>query len=219
MYTITMASAHVQGPHQFLVYGLRDPRTQAIRYIGRSSSGLTRPKQHWLASRNNKSRRHSVCWLRELAEHGLRCEIVVLQTCTSVAEASEAERFWIVLGRSAGTLTNHTDGGEGRTDNKGKPLSLEHRANISAARKASPAVKAAGRRAAEMMRGKPRSPATIEKLRRADPQRRATMAERFPGGYKHSPEHLKRFKENWREDHPRRRRARPRMRINLWSHS
>lgn len=217
--------ARVQGPHQFLVYGLRDPRTQAIRYVGRSSSGLNRPKQHWLASRNyhSKSKTHRACWLRDLATHGLRCEIVVLQTCTSIAEVSEAERFWIALGRPAGTLTNHTDGGEGRNDGKGKPLSPEHRARIAAAHRASPAVKAAAQRFAEQARGKTRPQETIEKMRRAlrgkkqsaetIARRRATIAARFPGGYKHSSEMRKRFKDTWQADHPRR--TIPHVRLNL----
>lgn len=36
---------------RFLIYGLVDPRTNEVRYVGRSSSGLVRPKHHSVDAR------------------------------------------------------------------------------------------------------------------------------------------------------------------------
>lgn len=41
---------------KYLIYGLRDPITEEIRYVGRSSSGLTRPKSHYSVSSLNSKK-------------------------------------------------------------------------------------------------------------------------------------------------------------------
>lgn len=41
---------------KFLIYGLTDPITDELRYIGRSSSGLNRPRQHLAPSVYNKEK-------------------------------------------------------------------------------------------------------------------------------------------------------------------
>jgi len=38
---------------EILIYGLRDPRTDEYRYIGKSTSGLNRPKSHFTYSHNS----------------------------------------------------------------------------------------------------------------------------------------------------------------------
>ena len=35
---------------KFIIYGLADPATDAVRYIGRSSNGLVRPRGHFKPS-------------------------------------------------------------------------------------------------------------------------------------------------------------------------
>ena len=96
----------------FLVYGLRDPVTQGIRYVGRSSSGLTRPKEHQCPSKLAKDGTYKGNWLRKLYATGQKAEIVVLEEFSSTAEASIGEAKWISLLKTS-ALTNLTGGGDG----------------------------------------------------------------------------------------------------------
>ena len=92
-----------------LIYGLIDPRTLLIRYVGQSARGLQRPKEH----------RHASCpdtycrrWVRCLEELGLTYSIVILESVEDPKQLSEAERWWIAYGRALRwPLTNLTDGG------------------------------------------------------------------------------------------------------------
>ena len=65
---------------RFLVYALIDPRTGAVRYIGKSSTGMRRPRQHinkcYLAGDDYKAR-----WIRQLLSLGLTYEIAILDVC------------------------------------------------------------------------------------------------------------------------------------------
>lgn len=95
-----------------IIYALIDPRTRLIRYVGRSSGGLRRPKSHHSNARTGKT--YCAAWIRELRRLGLRYEIVVLEVCSFKEELPERERWWVAYGRlSAWPLTNLTDGGEG----------------------------------------------------------------------------------------------------------
>jgi len=99
---------------KFLVYGLVDPRTLLVRYVGKSQSGLDRPRAHGTPATLRRNRFHCGNWLRELAALGLKYEIAVLETCSSKFELSAAECWWISYGRACGwPLTNLTDGGDG----------------------------------------------------------------------------------------------------------
>lgn len=132
---------------RYIIYGLTDPRTDEVRYIGRSSSGLGRPRRHLRESAfdDHKSR-----WIKSLIALDLKYGIVVLESCPSASALSEAEQRWIAHGRVLGwRLTNVLVGGDaGRTGlttspetrakqsaaAKGRPKSPEHRAAMSRAR-------------------------------------------------------------------------------------
>lgn len=138
----------------FLIYALTDPRTDEIRYVGKSSSGLRRPGHHGARSVLAKDSTHKGNWIRGLVAAGLRYGVRVLEELPAVAAlpASErrdamdaAERRWIAHGRSMGwPLTNLTEGGDGggapspetreklSRAQKGKKLSAEHLANLRA---------------------------------------------------------------------------------------
>lgn len=92
-----------------LIYGLIDPRTLLIRYIGLSSNGMKRPRNH-----RNPSCPDTYCrrWVKSLQREGLTYQIVVLEMPTRVADLPEAERWWIAYGRACDwPLTNLTEGG------------------------------------------------------------------------------------------------------------
>lgn len=104
-----------------IIYGLIDPRSRLIFYVGLSKHGLSRPEQHRQRGRAKGEllRAH----LDELWAQGLDFEIVVLedepvgQLCwwrKGSSSLPDAERWWVAYGRACGwPLTNMTDGGEG----------------------------------------------------------------------------------------------------------
>lgn len=101
---------HAVGPNKYIIYGLVDPDTRLIRYVGKSSSGLRRPRQH--LSKQNKAKTHCANWVRYLTKLGKRPDVVVLQLSSYDALNSD-EKWWILYGRlSRWALTNLTEGGE-----------------------------------------------------------------------------------------------------------
>lgn len=134
---------------KFIIYGLADPRTGEIRYVGKSTSGLRCPRDHRqpssLKKHNYKSR-----WILGLHAAGLDYEVSVLEECAAAKELEAAEQRWIAYGRVFGwPLTNLTDGGDGAVGCKhtaesvergivkrrGRHISAETRAKMSAAKK------------------------------------------------------------------------------------
>lgn len=101
-------------PSRFLIYGLVDPRTCNIRYVGKSTRGLKRPRKH--STPSALKRNHTRCgnWIRSLKNQGLQYVIIVLEECPSNDTLSDLERFWIASIRATGAdLLNHQDGGQG----------------------------------------------------------------------------------------------------------
>jgi len=92
-----------------VIYALVDPRTNAVRYVGKADNLTTRAIAHV----NDRANTRKARWIQSLVTAGLRPRVVTLQTVEDVAWQA-AERRWIALLRKAGCdLTNHTDGGEG----------------------------------------------------------------------------------------------------------
>ena len=94
-----------------IVYGYADPRDGALRYVGKSSSGMTRPSQFGSHSHRCGN------WIKSLAADGIKPKILVLDALSLEASAEElnfAERSAISKYRRIGCdLTNLTDGGDG----------------------------------------------------------------------------------------------------------
>lgn len=114
---------------QHMIYGLVDPRSLQIRYVGKSSSGIERPLDH-LHPSSLRSSSLKNDWISELKHEGLVFEVTVLEEINTPKNQelnplwtnarrkptalNEAERWWIALGRAFGwNLLNQTDGGEG----------------------------------------------------------------------------------------------------------
>ena len=82
--------SYIRSMNQYLIYGLRCPKTDDYRYIGKSSSGLHRANAH-LTYSHNESVNH---WVAELREQGLCPLVDILEEC-SEEDLQLKERFWI----------------------------------------------------------------------------------------------------------------------------
>lgn len=134
---------------KYLIYALVDPRTKEWRYIGKSSSGLRRPKDHAKASElKREAHIHKTRWIQSLINLGLKYEILVLEEFENNENLYEAEHEWITEAKRIGVrLTNHSNGGSGMTGyrhtaetkarlsltSKGRVVSEETRLKISIA--------------------------------------------------------------------------------------
>jgi hypothetical protein len=147
-----------------LVYGLVDLGTFAVHYVGKSTSGLARPKHHGYPSVLSKDPTHKGAWLRKLAAAGQPYGIRVLEVCDRTKLAA-AEAAWVRKGKEASwPLTNHCDGGEGL----GHPP--EHYARLAALFGGKPVPEARYAKmcsTAAARRGIPRDAATRAKLSKA----------------------------------------------------
>lgn len=117
----------VQEPTHF-VYGLVDPVTKLVFYVGQSTRGMKRPKSH-----REKGWKFAIAIL-EVTDDPRRivesvCHWLGIKNPTAL---SEAERYWIAYGRACGwPLRNKTHGGEGvrATDEVRKRMSAAHLGN------------------------------------------------------------------------------------------
>jgi hypothetical protein len=150
---------------KYIVYGLVDPRTDEIRYVGKSSSGLERPRWHGYPSALTKGRTHKQNWIRELVSEGLVYRIKVLEVVAAKEELADAEIKWIKYGHDEEwPLTNITAGGEG------PGMTRAHYANLSRLFKGkavSPERRQRMLAVASKRQGVARSVAVKEKLREA----------------------------------------------------
>ena len=107
------------------IYGLADPRTGEIRYIGKTKHLLsTRLSQH-ISEAKKCHRTHRHHWINLLLKDGIKPLILLLE---EVAEScwEEAERRHIAECRAQGMkLTNETDGGESPVGRKLSPWHIE----------------------------------------------------------------------------------------------
>jgi len=120
----------------YYIYGLTDPLSGIIRYIGKSSNPKSRFREHFQIRENPKT--HKEKWINSLIRLGLKPELIIIETTTK-DQASIAEIFWIAEYRSRGfNLTNTTDGGEGVLGNKfwlGRNHSIESKLQMSKSQK------------------------------------------------------------------------------------
>jgi len=173
-----------------IVYGLVDPHTLLVRYVGLSTNGLKRPNGHRAPS-SLRCKSHKNAWIKTLFDAGLDYTIVVLEVVATKDALPAAERFWIALGRAFGwPLTNLTDGGDGGLNPapetrakvsaalRGRVLTPEHRAKIGAAQRGVSKDPEHVAKVAEALRGKKRTPESIANQ----------IASRRKNGYTPSPE-------------------------------
>lgn len=100
---------------QVFIYGLCDPETSELRYVGKCSNIKRRMYDH-LERRQLNQPCHRANWLKSLCNKGLRPECFIIEQIPH-ADWQDAERFWIQYYRAIGCrLTNQTDGGAGGVD-------------------------------------------------------------------------------------------------------
>lgn len=75
------------------IYALIDPRTDAVRYVGKSDKPRTRLRQHIRAASGGANSR-LYQWIRELLAAGLEPHMEILEE-VSVNEWPDAERHWM----------------------------------------------------------------------------------------------------------------------------
>jgi DNA-binding XRE family transcriptional regulator len=83
---------------QYIIYGLRCPKTDSYRYIGKSSSGIKRAKSHLIYSHSQSVNK----WVSDLRDKGLCPLIDVIEPCPTQESLIEREKFWIKFYEDAG---------------------------------------------------------------------------------------------------------------------
>lgn len=92
------------------IYGLVDPHTDEIRYIGKSIRPYQRIQNHM----NDTGSCHRVHWLQSLKKLGLKPHVIILDRIADEDDWQALEKYWIALGYDMDwPLTNNTDGGDG----------------------------------------------------------------------------------------------------------
>lgn len=96
------------------IYGLLNPATGELRYVGRSVQPATRLKQHIGSVRWEKYQRiHLTRWIAQLLDQGLTPEMIILEEGPGEFWR-EAEAFWIAYFKSLGCdMVNAAPGGVG----------------------------------------------------------------------------------------------------------
>lgn len=97
------------GPWHY-IYGLHDPRTMDLRYIGKSD----RPVERLMNQMNERANTHRCHWLGELRAAGLRPVQFIIDATPFGTDWQPIECAYIAAARAMGCrLTNGTDGGDG----------------------------------------------------------------------------------------------------------
>ena len=93
-----------------VIYGLIDPLSDMLRYVGQSFALGARKRFH--CNKRATGNTHCDAWKRSLWDRGLRPDLIEIERHTGIASLNEAEVFWIDYFRCIGcSLTNHQSGG------------------------------------------------------------------------------------------------------------
>ena len=157
-----------------VIYGLIDPNTGELRYIGKTYNIRRRFGAHYTPS-NLRAPTHKNNWLRRLLTTNQKPEVWIIETHPEYADLYDAEIELIAYYRSIGArLTNATPGGDGLWP--GYQASPETRAKISAAGRGRIQSGETRRKIAQSLTGSRRSLETRRKM--SEDRRRANAIKR-----------------------------------------
>lgn len=160
---------------KIIIYGLVDPRTHLVRYVGKTNNLAKRMREH-LCDAPRFSHYPVKKWINKLAKAGLQPTPIILAVVPSEQSWQEQERLWISRFQD---LLNCTEGGDGVHDPDGiiarkiseskKAKNYKHseetKAKLRAARnKRPPATDEYRRKMAILSTGRPVSEETRMKL-------------------------------------------------------
>lgn len=106
------------------IYTLKDPITNEIRYVGKTSNSLTERLQHHFYDLRRSKNKHKINWFKKLENLGLKPIIELLDEVDD-NDWKFWERYWISQIKTWGfNLINYLEGGEGFTSHDVKKLWL-----------------------------------------------------------------------------------------------
>lgn len=95
---------------EIFIYGLKDPLTNDIRYVGKTTNVKRRFSAH--ISRSKRNKYHSATWINSLIKNGYKPILEVIEVANS-DNWVERKKYWITYYRSLFDLTNILEGGDG----------------------------------------------------------------------------------------------------------
>lgn len=95
---------------RYIIYGLVDPDSKEIRYIGRSSTGLSRAWSHKTKCMKEKNN-HKKNWIKSLLNKGKMYQVIVIANSGTPLNLGDLEQYWIAYYKPFGKLTNWAKGG------------------------------------------------------------------------------------------------------------
>lgn len=145
------------------IYTLTDPRTNEVRYIGKTVKKLeNRLYEHIKDSERRSARRKSVQWIRGLIKNGFAPKIDLIDIATK-DNWEEEEKFYITYFKFLGfNLLNMTEGGDGCHGRKRAEI---HKRTLSDIIKNNPEINEKRlRKLRERLKGKPLSKELREQI-------------------------------------------------------
>lgn len=92
------------------IYGLLDPRTAKVRYVGKTNDPKRRLSQH-IKGRDDQRMTPVRTWVKALARRGIEPRMIEIELCEP-AQWEDRERYWIRYFRDGGhDILNMADGG------------------------------------------------------------------------------------------------------------
>lgn len=118
------------------IYGLVDPKTNELRYVGKSVNPLVRLRKH--ISERNVHDTYKDRWLRKLYDLSIKPELIIIDEVKH-NQWQFWERFYINYFKSIGcSLTNTTIGGDEPPSTKGRKHTDDTRQKMSESKKGKP---------------------------------------------------------------------------------
>jgi len=143
------------------IYALTDPKTEEVRYIGKTLRDLPERYTEHIGAAEQGARGYKYDWIRNLLSKGLEPGLSVLEIVFTPNDWQEREKWWIAFARGLGyRLTNVCDGGEGirlfGEDNPfyGHKHTIESRHKMSEAQLGHPVSEETRRKIGDIHRGR-----------------------------------------------------------------